>query len=96
MSGHLPTPIVWAGAVDASIALGRRLVPHSFDAVPVTLPGAFVWGGRDHVLVRSTWRPTVAAWGRGEEKMRPLSEVAAWAPLPAGIDDTRASWGPLP
>lgn len=89
---RLPPPIRWPGAAAESIAWGRHLLARNFDAVPVALPGAFVWGGRDHALVAGSWWPTVRAWGRGEEPLRPLSEVARWAPMPAGIDDTRTGW----
>lgn len=73
-------------ATTTAMALGKRLVPHGSAAV-VVLPGAFVWHGRDHTLVRGTFMPTYTAWGRGSEPMTPLAENDAFAALP-GLDES--------
>ena len=95
MTPHrLPAPVMWPGAAAEALAFGRRLVPRS-SKLRLPFPGAFVWGGMDHALVRSRWLPMHSAWARGEEPMAPLSEVACWAPVP-GLDDSGpARWAPL-
>lgn len=70
------------------LALGRRLVPHGFNALPVAAPpGAFVWLGHDHALVAGAWRPVRRAWEPGPptEPVTVLRPAERFAPLPAGI-----------
>jgi hypothetical protein len=78
-------PIVWPGAADAAITLGKRLV--RFGArVRVELPGAFVWCGFDHALRDGVFVPTCRAWGRGEEPLITLEEHDRFDPI-AGLDE---------
>lgn len=77
----------------AALALGRRLVPLGFDALPVELPAAaFIWSGFVHRFAPGfrVYYRAYRAWEAGEEPMAPIVERAAFAPLP-GLEE-RASF----
>lgn len=65
--------ILWPGAQAEAMRAGRRLVRFG-SRVVVDLPGAHVWNGYDHALVRGCFLPTHAAWGAGEEALVTLQE----------------------